>query len=240
VPKTLLGPKAILKRSAIGGRDGRQLPRPVVVPQRRGRFRSATLRRNVDHSPDTIWPKGRPACETGQLAAAGGFNAVCRQPEREALDACPVKGRLSPEGRCEDLAEVSTALRVLMKKREADRRELEEKVLSNVRLLIRPYLEKMKRSRLDFKQRAYVAIMESNLDEIVASLSYRLSFHYLGFTPAEIRVASLIKQGKRAGEIAGLLGISIRTVEGYRFAIRRRLGINGKNRNLRTCLLAIG
>ena len=230
MPKTRPGPKAILNRPASGRRRGRQWPRAAVVPQRRGRFRSATLRRIVDHCPDTTWPTGRWACESGRPAATADGG----------LDARPVEGRLSPHDRCEDLADVSTALRVLMKKREADRRELEEKVLSNVRLLIRPYLEKMKRSRLDLKQRAYVAIMESNLDEIVASLSWRLSFHYLGFTPGEIRVASLIKQGKRAREIAGLLGISIRTVEGYRFAIRRRLGINGKNRNLRTCLLAIG
>lgn len=148
------------------------------------------------------------------------------------------KGR-ELETRTDNLSEVNTALKVLLKKRDEDRKALEEKVLYNVKSLIRPYLNKMKRSGLDAKQRAYLEILESNLNEIVSPLSRKLSYDYLGFTPTEIKVATMVKQGKKAREIARLLGISIRTVEGYRYAIRDRLGIKGKKVNLRTYLLAI-
>ena len=148
------------------------------------------------------------------------------------------KGR-ELETRSDNLSEVNTALKVLLKKRDEDRKALEEKVLYNVKSLIRPYLNKMKNSGMDARQRAYLEILESNLNEIVSPLSRKLSYDYLGFTPTEIKVASFVKQGKKAKEIARLLGISTRTVEGYRYSIRDRLGIKGKKVNLRTYLLSI-
>jgi PAS domain S-box-containing protein len=163
------------------------------------------------------------------------FDITEQMRSNEALAA---KGR-ELETRTDNLSEVNTALKVLLKKRDEDRKALEEKVLYNVKSLIRPYLIKMKRSGLDAKQKAYLEILESNLNEIVSPLSRKLSYDYLGFTPTEIKVATMVKQGKKAREIARLLGISTRTVEGYRYAIRDRLGINGKKVNLRTYLLAI-
>ncbi|MBC2710672.1 MAG: PAS domain S-box protein [Desulfosarcina sp.] len=163
------------------------------------------------------------------------FDITDQMKSNESLAA---KGR-ELETRTDNLSEVNTALKVLLKKRDEDRKALEEKVLYNVKSLIRPYLNKMKRSGLDTKQKAYLEILESNLNEIVSPLSRKLSFDYLGFTPTEIKVATMVKQGKKAKEIARLLGISTRTVEGYRYAIRDRLGIKGKKMNLHTYLLSI-
>jgi DNA-binding CsgD family transcriptional regulator/PAS domain-containing protein len=153
-------------------------------------------------------------------------------------EAMAAKGR-ELETRTDNLSEVNTALKVLLKKRDEDRKALEEKVLYNVKSLIHPYLRKMKHGGLDAKQRAYLDILESNLNEIVSPLSRKLSYDYLGFTPTEIKVATMVKQGKKAREIACLLNISTRTVEGYRYSIRDRLGIKGKKLNLRTYLLSI-
>jgi len=158
--------------------------------------------------------------------------------QMESKEALAAKGR-ELESRSDNLSEVNTALKVLLKKRDEDRKILEEKVLYNVKSLIRPYLNKMKRSGLDAKQKAYLEILDSNLNEIVSPLSRKLSFDYLGFTPTEIKVATMVKQGKKAREIARLLGISTRTVEGYRYAIRDRLGLKGKKVNLRTYLFSI-
>jgi len=163
------------------------------------------------------------------------FDITDQMKSKEALAA---KGR-ELESRSDNLSEVNTALKVLLKKRDEDRKALEEKVLYNVKSLIRPYLNKMKTSGLNAKQKAYLDILESNLNEIVSPLSRKLSFDYLGFTPTEIKVATMVKQGKKAREIASMLGISTRTVEGYRYTIRDRLGIKGKKVNLRTYLLSI-
>jgi DNA-binding CsgD family transcriptional regulator/PAS domain-containing protein len=163
------------------------------------------------------------------------FDITEQVKSNEALAA---KGR-ELETRTDSLSEVNTALKVLLKKRDEDRKALEEKVLYNVKSLIQPYLNKMKRSGLNARQSAFLEILESNLNEIVSPLSRKLSYDYLGFTPTEIKVATMVKQGKKAREIARMLGISTRTVEGYRYAIRERLGIKGKKVNLRTYLLAI-
>ena len=163
------------------------------------------------------------------------FDITDQMKSKEALAA---RGR-ELASRSDSLSEVNTALKVLLKKRDEDRKALEEKVLYNVKSLIRPYLIKMKQSGLNAKQKAYLEILDANLSEIVSPLSRRLSFDYLGFTPTEIKVAAMVKQGKKAREIARMLGISTRTVEGYRYAIRDRLGIKGKKVNLRTYLLSI-
>ncbi len=163
------------------------------------------------------------------------FDITDQMRSKEALAA---KGR-ELAYRSDKLSEVNTALKVLLKKRDEDRKALEEKVLYNVKSLIRPYFNKMKHSGLNAKQKAYLEILESNLNEIISPLSRKLSFDYLGFTPTEIKVATMVKQGRKAKEIASMLGISTRTVEGYRYAIRDRLGIKGKKVNLRTYLLSI-
>jgi hypothetical protein len=49
------------------------------------------------------------------------------------------------------LEEANVALKVLLKQREADKNELEEKVLLNINQLIFPYLEKLKQKKTDAK-----------------------------------------------------------------------------------------
>lgn len=68
------------------------------------------------------------------------------------------------------LEETNTALNVLMQQRIEDKAELGETILLNVKELIVPFLERLNKSRLDSKQKAYVNIIESNLNEIVAPL----------------------------------------------------------------------
>jgi len=137
------------------------------------------------------------------------------------------------------LEEVNTALRVLLRKREEDKTELEEKVLSNVKDLVLPYLEKLKNMSLDANQKMYVGILESNLLDIISPFSHRLSSKYLGLTPTQIQVANLVKGGKATKEIAQLIHLSPRTVECHRENIRKRLGIKNTKANLRTYLSSI-
>lgn len=137
------------------------------------------------------------------------------------------------------LEELNTALKILVKRRERDKLELEQRLLRNVRELVLPYVEKLEESGLNSTQMAYLDIIKSNLDEVISPFSHRLSTEYLRMTPKEIDIANLIKQGKTTKEVAFLMKMSKRTVEAHRDRIRRKLGLRHKNINLRTHLLAI-
>jgi PAS domain S-box-containing protein len=139
----------------------------------------------------------------------------------------------------EELAEVNTALRVLLKGRNEDKRELEEKILTNVKELVAPYLEKLKSTGLTIMQSAYVATLESTLTDIISPFAHRLSSKYLSLTPTEIQVANLVKEGRTTKEIAEMLNSSSRTIESHRKNIRKKTGIANKKANLRSHLLSM-
>jgi PAS domain S-box-containing protein len=135
------------------------------------------------------------------------------------------------------LEEMNAALRVLLERRNEDKTEIEERVLLNIQELIMPYLEKLKKTRLDIRQSSLVSILESNLKEIVLPFARELTTNYLKFTPTEIQVANLVKQGKTTKEVAHLLNLSTETIASHRKNIRKKLGIKNKKQNLRTQLL---
>jgi len=142
------------------------------------------------------------------------------------------------EQRTVKLEEANAALKVLLKRREEDKEELEEKMLFSVKELVDPYVEKLRNSSLDESQKAYTDIIKSNLNDIVSPLARRMSMEHLRLTHTEIQVANLVKQGRITKEIAELLHLSPRTVESYRDNIRKKLGIKNKKVNLRTYLLS--
>ncbi|MGD8443423.1 MAG: PAS domain S-box protein [Desulfobacterales bacterium] len=136
------------------------------------------------------------------------------------------------------LEEVNTALRVLLKQREDDKKELAENVLSNVKELISPYLERLKKSQLNTNQKTLINILDSNLSNMISPFISKLSSKYLNLTPGEVRVANLVKEGKTNKEIAELLCISKNTVLFHRYNIRQKLGLRNKKINLRSHLLS--
>jgi DNA-binding CsgD family transcriptional regulator len=146
---------------------------------------------------------------------------------------------LELELQTQKLEETNTALRVLLKAREEDKHELEEKVLANVKELIMPYLKDLKNAGLDTRQKAYLEIVESNLNDIISPFLHQLSSKYLSFTPREIQVATLVKEGKASKEIAEMLHLSMNAVDFHRKNIREKLGLKNKKVNLRTHLLSL-
>jgi PAS domain S-box-containing protein len=141
--------------------------------------------------------------------------------------------------RAADLEELNTALKVLLKRREQDKAELEEKIIINVKELVMPYLEKLKRSRLNERQRTYLTILESNLNEIISPFARSLSFNLWNLTHKEMEIANLIKYGKTTKEIAEMLNLSTRTIESHRKNVRQKLGIKNNKSNLRTYLSSL-
>ena len=143
------------------------------------------------------------------------------------------------EVKTKNLEEVNTALKVLLKRREEDKLELEENVLFNIKELIIPYIEKLKTIGLDELQKVYVGILESNLNDIISTFPRRLSSSLPNITPMEMKIADLIKRGKTTKEIAVLLTTSTRAIEFHRANLRQKLGLKNKRANLRFHLLSL-
>jgi PAS domain S-box-containing protein len=159
--------------------------------------------------------------------------------ERKQVEQKLRKREAELEIQASELEEVNTALRVLLKRREWDKVEVEEKTLSNVKELVLPYIERLKGSGLDSRQTTCVSILESNLRDIVSPFAHNLSSKYLGLTPTEIQIANLVKQGMTTKEIAEILNSSHRTVEFHRKNIRKKMGIVNSKVNLRSHLLSM-
>ena len=143
------------------------------------------------------------------------------------------------ENKTHELEEVNAALRVLLKHRDEDKKDLEEKVVANVKKLVFPYVEKLNNSRLNDRQMVYLNIIKSNLEDIITPFLHQLSSKYSDLTPSEIQVAGFVKEGKTTKEIAELLNSSTGTIDFHRNNLRKKLGLRNTKTNLRSFLLAL-
>ncbi len=141
--------------------------------------------------------------------------------------------------RAQRLEEANIALKVLLRHREEDRRELEELFLTNFRKLIMPSLEKLRKTDLTPRQSAYVDVVEMNVRKVFSSSRAESGLAHMNFTPIEMRIVGYIKEDKTTKEIGQLLNLSPRTVEYYRDKIRKKLGLKSKNVNLRSYLYTV-
>jgi DNA-binding CsgD family transcriptional regulator len=139
----------------------------------------------------------------------------------------------------QSLEEANIALKVLLKQREEDKMELEKKVLTNVKDLVMPYVEKLKNSRLRLKDRTLVEIIETHLNDVISPLLQSFANAKILLTPQEMQVASLVKDGKTSKEIASILNVSETTVNFHRKNLRVKFGLTNQKTNLRSYLLSL-
>jgi PAS domain S-box-containing protein len=137
------------------------------------------------------------------------------------------------------LSEANIALKVLLKQREADKIELEEKVFLNFKELVLPYLEKLKSKRLRDKDKAYINIIESNLNDVISPFVRNFSARMFKLSSTEIQVLNLIKQGKTTKDIAVSMNLATSTIDFHRHNIRKKIGINNKKINLSSYLSSL-
>jgi PAS domain S-box-containing protein len=132
------------------------------------------------------------------------------------------------------LEDINIALKVLLRQRDVERQELQDRFVANIKTLILPYIEKMKSDGIDKHLKAYLSIMESNLNELLSPLMHNM--RQLNFTPKEIMVSSLIKEGKTTKDIAETMGVGTSAIDSHRNRIRKKLGLNKRNANLQSYL----
>ena len=135
--------------------------------------------------------------------------------------------------------ETRSALEVLLKQKEQDRKDAERTILRNIKELITPYLEKLETTELTERQRTYVSIIKQNIDEILSPFLSRAKAMDIYLTPQEMQVASMIRKGYQTKDMADLLAISTNSVNFHRKNIRSKLGLQNRKINLRAFLLSL-
>lgn len=138
-----------------------------------------------------------------------------------------------------ELEEANIALKVLLKQRQDDKSDLEQKVITNVKEMVLPYVEKLKRVSLKPKDKRIVEIIDSHLQDIISPMIQKLANASIIMTPQEIQVASLVKDGKASKEIADILNIAETTVHFHRKNLRKKFGLSNSQTNLRSYLISI-
>ena len=177
-----------------------------------------------------------------RMSGDGPMRVVASHEEITALKLTEEALRKSQEELIEQkqsLEETNIAMKVLLKQREEDKLELEKKVLSNVKGLVLPYVDKLKNTRLKAKDRTLVEIIDTHLQDIISPLLQRFSNAKILLTPQEMQIAALVKDGKTSKEIAEVLNVSETTVNFHRKNLRVKFGLTNKRTNLRSYLMSI-
>jgi DNA-binding CsgD family transcriptional regulator len=134
--------------------------------------------------------------------------------------------------RTRNLEEMNTALNVLLKKIEDDRKEIENSIRANLQESLFPHLENLKNSRLSESQEACITVMEEAVNAIATPFIKNLRLKHSNLSTKEIQVCSLIKEGRSTKEIATILNVSVKDVEFHRYNIRKKLHLTRKKESL--------
>ncbi|OHE23370.1 MAG: hypothetical protein A2X92_00990 [Syntrophus sp. GWC2_56_31] len=132
------------------------------------------------------------------------------------------------------LQELNTTLKVLLKQREEDKQDMEERFVMNVHSLVLPFVEQMKKGRLDVGQQPRLEIVETHLRDITMPLLKNI--RKFNLTPKELKVAALVRNGKSTKEIAEILAVAAGSIDVHRNNIRKKLGLNSRRTNLQSYL----
>jgi len=184
-----------------------------------------------------LWGKASPFCNSkGKIV--GSVESVRDITDRKQYEDAINKREKELGNKTRELEDMNAALRVLLKQRESDRKEFEEKILTNIKVLILPHIEQLKMQLRAGENRRRIDILESNLKEIVSPFARTLSAVYSNLTNREIQIANLIKEEKTTKEITEVLNLSESAVNIHRYRIRQKLNID-KRQNLRTFLSSL-
>ncbi len=143
------------------------------------------------------------------------------------------------EERTAELVDVNSALKVLLRQREQDKADAEETIAANLKFMLLPHWNRLKRSGLNGRQKELVSLIDESLTKVFSPFIRKLSSRYSSLTPRELQVAERIQSGKTTKDIAEEMNISAGTVDVLRYSVRKKLGLNRKKANLQSHLSSI-
>ncbi|MEH6577088.1 MAG: LuxR C-terminal-related transcriptional regulator [Amphritea sp.] len=138
--------------------------------------------------------------------------------------------------RTSDLAEINTAMRVMLNQRDLDKQVLEAEIVSDIQQRIQPELKQLKESQLNPDQQACVDRLCRQLEAQVSS-NGRVKLAVL--TPTERNIVDCIQKGQSSKEIAYQLYVEKSTIDFHRQNIRDKLGLKNSATSLKNYLLTL-
>lgn len=139
----------------------------------------------------------------------------------------------------EELAEANAALRILLRQRDMEKNELANSLTARFRGEILPYLEKLKQTSLQDKQRYYLDVLTMNLDNTFLPPAESRPLGHRPFTEMESKIVNLLKQRKTSKEIAHILRVSPGTIRTHRENIRKKLQITNSKKSLYKTIISL-
>ena len=135
------------------------------------------------------------------------------------------------------LEETNSALKALLRNMEESKKEVEENVISNIRILVMPHVRRLAIHKLKSAEKVHVDAIEAGLKNI--SSPFLRDLGQFGLTPTEIQVANHVREGLTTKEIIELIHGTKDSVDMHRYHIRKKLGLNKAKANLRSYLLSL-
>lgn len=153
--------------------------------------------------------------------------------EQTLLGEAQQKTGPSNEERLQDLEKQNGELSLLLRQAQKEAKGLEDRIVHNMKKIVDPQIRKLMKSKINKRQTGYLNQIQANLENIISPFYSRLTSRFSDLTPAEIRIAGLIKDGYSSREISRMLGLKTGTVEFHRNNLRKKLGIRNTGISLK-------
>ncbi len=137
-----------------------------------------------------------------------------------------------------ELQEMNAGLRSLLTALDKEKSALENRFSANFNKLILPMLADLKETATSVRQTSLIETIEATIQDLSSDINLSLISREQQLTPAEIKIANLLKLGKSTKEIAITLDCATRTVDGHRSSIRKKLQLS-REQNLQAVLQAL-
>jgi DNA-binding CsgD family transcriptional regulator/uncharacterized protein YnzC (UPF0291/DUF896 family) len=162
------------------------------------------------------------------------LNQSVLQQEHEDYEKRLAEQRCQVKNRANDLAEINTAMRVLLNHREKDKEHLRQELLDEIRQQVKPWLDKLEHTDPGEDQRIYIARIRDHLSDS-SELPHKFWYQLTGM---EQEVAKAISHGLSSKLIAKKMFVEKSTIDFHRQNIRQKLGLTSSKTNLKQFLLS--
>lgn len=158
----------------------------------------------------------------------------------EAVKSNAVENKMVESSGRTEAGEAKAALRFLLEKGAVELADLKEEMVNNFASQILPFIQALKNYGFNEERRSFLDLMESNARRMLEPFSRSISNSMYRLSPAELKIAGLIRDGKANKEMAKILKVSKSTILTHRHHLRVKLGLRNKKQNLQSHLNFFG